>query len=171
MPHRPRRRPGDVFTMPLDEARMGVGQLLLGRAGVYYTAIFDLTVPAHTPPELHITTDAPIALLATTMDARIHHGYWHVFGNAAPNLARIPQPPHKVDLMTNGGMVSHIESFDKSHHRAATPDELAALEPEFSVSPMMLGCAFRALHGIEQWLPHYNRLRFDEVKRRASIHL
>ena len=31
-----------VGGMPLDEARMGVGQLLTGRAGVYYTAIFDL---------------------------------------------------------------------------------------------------------------------------------
>jgi hypothetical protein len=157
--------------MPLDEARMAVGQLLLGRAGVFYTAIFDLTVPAHAPPEPRIATDAPIALLATTMDARIHHGHWHVFGNVVPNLTRIPQPPHKVDLMINDGVVGHIESFDKSHHRPATPDELAALEPEFSVSPMMLERAFRALHGIEQWLSHYNRLRFDDVKRRASIHL
>jgi hypothetical protein len=101
-------RVGDVFTVPLDDARVGFGQVVAEylQKGHFYVALFEPAFPVGALPNARDVPALPIAFLALSMDAKVHAGHWVVVGNA-PLPERLPLPafkevvgsPQRVDVV------------------------------------------------------------------------
>lgn len=86
---------GDVFTVPIDDSRVGVGQIV-GTYGkdAFYFAIFDTATPDPSSLDLAQATQARVVFIALSLDAKLAAGHWSVVGNQ-PVQAGMPLPAFK----------------------------------------------------------------------------
>jgi hypothetical protein len=152
---------GDLFRLPLGPDLAGVGQIVAIRsAGYYYFAVFDATRPPDEEPSAVDPRATSIDLLALSMDALLHHGYWQVIGNA-PVDATIGFPAYKQ--ATAPGVFDVVDHLDGSRRRA-TPEEAERLPFRKVVAPIRVQHAFEALHGVRPWSPEYDELRYGDAR-------
>lgn len=144
---------GDVFLVPLDGERYGLGQLAGDWKGELYVVIYDKLVGRDAAPA--DTVGADLTFAALTLDAKFHHGDWPVIGNRQDNLPDLPQPWFKVGV----GRETHIEARDRSVTRRATTTEAAELRNRTVVAPVRIENALKALHGLAEWNPRFDDLR------------
>lgn len=150
---------GDVFTVPLDDGKVVLGQVIGKYTKALYVIIFDLVVPVspvHGLQLSEVTAAAPF-LARMTFDARFRPGMWQIVGNSVPDQRRfLPAFSHGSEEYDG----VHVTNFEGSRMRRATADE-ARRVPHLTVdSPMVLEKAVRAHHGLEPWLPAYDDLRY-----------
>jgi hypothetical protein len=93
----------------------------------------------------------------------IAHGYWPRVCNVAPDLKRIPFPWYLVSV--NNIENVEVVNYDDTIHRTATANEASRLTQRYSVGPAVLDAGFKAYHGLGEWMPHYEKLKFENVKR------
>ena len=154
---------GDVFLVPIDGERYGIGQLAGDWKGELYVVIFDKLVKRDAS-----TADvngAGLQLAALTLDAKFHHGDWPLIGNRRDNLPGLPQPWFKVGV----GGETHIEARDRSVTRRATSTEEAALRHRTVVAPVRIENALKALHGLVEWNSHFDELSADYALLSAKL--
>lgn len=149
---------GDVFRlMPLEDGRYGLGQIAArwgSSGGHFYFAIFATAYsPKYEPSLEDVTTEGPV-LLALSLDALLHHGYWQVIGRRP--IASIRWPAYKE--ATAPGRFDVVDALER-HRRRANEHEAATLSFRSVVAPIRLQHAFEALHGVREWLPEYETLR------------
>lgn len=150
---------GDVFTVPIDAQRSGVGQVVgTYENDAYYFAIYDAVVTDETP--LPDPANCRILFLALSMDAKIFVGDWKVVGRQ-PVPADIPLPAFKVAVGPDAKY--YVENFDGTARRPASGDEVDYLPNRKVVAPVRLEKALQAKHGIRPWLEAYTDLAPDEV--------
>ncbi len=154
---------GDVFIIPLDGERYGIGQLAGDWKGELYVVIFDKVVSAEARPA--DVDDAPLQFAALTLDAKLYHGDWQIIGNRSENIVKIPQPWFKVGV---GGQ-TYVEARDRSMTRPATATEEAALKLRTVVAPVRLENALKALHGLGEWHPRFDDLRASYATESADL--
>ena len=136
---------GDVFLIPLDDRRYGIGQLAGDWKGELYVVIYDKVVSADASPT--DVDNEPIKFAALTLDAKLYHGDWRIIGNHNDNVATISQPWFKVCVAGQ----TYVESRDRSVTRPATAEEAAILKLRTVVAPIRLEKALKASHGIGEW--------------------
>jgi len=154
---------GDVFLIPLDEGRNGLGQLAGDWNGELYVVIYDKVVSdAASPADVD---NQPLQFAALTLDAKLHHGDWRIIGNRKQNIETIPQPWFKVGVEGQ----TYVEARDRSVTRPATATESAALRLRTVVAPVRLENALKALHGIGEWQPRFDELRASYAKESADL--
>jgi hypothetical protein len=154
---------GDVFLIPLDGHRCGIGQIAGDWKGELYVVVYDKVVsPEASPVDLE---QAELQFAALTLDAKLHNGDWRVIGNRQDNLGRIPQPWFKVGVDGE----THIEARDRSVTRRATGVEEAKLRYRTVVAPVRIETALRALHGLGDWHARYDDLRADYAAQSAKL--
>ena len=144
--------------MPYGEARHGYGQIVATygtSGGHFYFAIFSSEHTGKDPPVDSIIDD-DLALLALSMDALLHHGYWSVVANAATGKDRLRWPEYKI-ATAPGSFV--VEDAFGTVIREATAKDVALLPFRKVVAPILVQHAFEALHGEREWLSAYDRLR------------
>jgi hypothetical protein len=147
---------GDVFLIPIDESRVGIGQIAGDWKGELYLIIYDAVYgEGQINPECVLAEKALFAALS--LDAKIHVGHWRIIGNVTRNLRDIPQPVFKV----NQGEKIFSESRDRSMARLASRSEAEALRLRTVVSPVRLENALKAHNGVGDWSPRYDELRYD----------
>jgi hypothetical protein len=146
---------GDVFIVPLDGERYGIGQIAGDWKGELYIVVYDKVVSREASPTE--VDDAELQFAALTLDAKLHRGDWQVIGNQRNNLGGIPQPWFKVSMAGE----THIEARDRSVTRRATPIEEAKLRYRTVVAPVRIEHALKALHGLGEWNSRYDELRAD----------
>ena len=134
-------RKGDVFTIPLDDGRVHLGQVIAFERFdlLFYIVVFDLV----TTPERALAS-CPI-LAGQTMDALFKAGGWKVVGNRPSDAARF-LPAYKRD--TPRGIF--VKDFLTTRQRPATPEEAERLPAR----------ALRLAHGLPdgaQLLPRPGR--------------
>lgn len=154
-------REGDVFSVQLDEKRVGYGQIV-GRYGEseYYFAFFERAyAKSHAPVLSDIARDR-IVLLGLSFDAKLWSGDWQVVGNV-PVAPAIPLPAYKVGkaITQADEVVYDAEDYTGQQHRPATREEVEALPFRKAVAPIRLERAFRAIHGIGAWERPFDDLR------------
>jgi hypothetical protein len=154
---------GDVFLIPLDERRYGIGQLAGNWRGELYVVIYDKVVSAEASPA--DVDNEPLQLAALTLDAKLHRGDWRIIGNRKENLETIPQPWFKVGVEGQ----TYVEARDRSVMRPATATEATALRLRTVVAPVRLENALKALHGIGEWHPHFDELRAGYAAESADL--
>lgn len=154
---------GDVFLIPLDQERYGIGQIAGDWKGELYVVVYDKLVARNgSPADLD---GAGLTFAALTLDAKLHQGDWPVIGSRKDNLPLLPQPWFKVE---NGNEV-HIEARDRASGRRATATEEAQLRHRTVVAPVRIETALKALHGIGDWHPRFEDLRADYAFESAKL--
>lgn len=154
---------GDVFLLPLDEQRSGIGQIAGDWNGELYVVVYDKLVSSDALPIDLV--GIPLLLAALTLDAKFYHGDWRIVGNLQESLGSIPQPWFKV----SHGPKFFIESRDRSSTRPATALEAAKLRLRTVVAPVRVESAFKAMHGIGDWNSRYDHLRPAYVIESARL--
>lgn len=154
---------GDVFLVPLDGERYGIGQVAGDWKGELYVVIYDKLVS-------RVASAADIdgvglVFAALTLDAKFHHGDWPIVGNRRDNLPDLPQPWFKVGVDGE----AHIEARDRSATRRATPTEEAGLRHRTIVAPVRVEKALKALHGVGEWNSRFDALRADYAFQSAKL--
>ncbi len=147
---------GDVFLIPVDESRFGVGQIAGNWKGELYIVIYAEIMSGEYPNPESVNTAKPL-FAALSLDAKIYHGDWPIIGNVKSNLKHIPQPVFKVGQ--DGKMF--VESRDRSISRLASDSETERLRLRTVVAPVRLETAFKAYSGVGEWNPIYDALKAD----------
>lgn len=161
-------RVGDVFLIPLDEEKSGLGQVVAryGNTELFYMAAFDLVVTAAgEAPSLEAVKGLKILFLANTFDAKLVYGKWNVIGNVEPVTDHVPFPSYKI--VEEGRML--VESWDGKRRREATENEAELLDFRGGVAPIRLEKALKAHYGILAWDPSFDELRYQHVKERSNF--
>ena len=107
---KPRAKIGDVFSIPIDDQRVGYGQVVLKNHSSFpiYIVVFWTAYDRNHEISLAEIVADEIALVGGSMDSRIYHGMWKIIGNIGPDQSRIPRPNFKVYI----GHSDFVENFD-----------------------------------------------------------
>lgn len=143
---KPKLRIGDLFTMPLDEERIVVGQIVATFLSSYYFAIFEPTFQRGDDIDLDTVPLTRVAFLASSFDAKLRSADWVLIGNRSV-AEEIPLPAYQFG--TPGRTV--IEDCSGTRRRPAQGDEAQCVPHRETVSPSVLEKALRAGHGLHPW--------------------
>lgn len=146
---------GDVFLIPIDETRCGIGQVAGDWQGELYVVVFNQLVSR--TADVSEISEGRLLFAALTLDAKFFHGDWTIVGAAPENLAAIPQPVFKV----NQGGRTYLESRDRNISRPASSTEAEQLRFRKVVAPVRIETALKALHGLAPWHERFDELRSD----------
>lgn len=146
---------GDVFTIPIDEEHVGIGQIAEVIGVELYVVVFDGKHRREELPRVTSAVEQPHLFASLTLDAKLHHGDWEVVGNATENLDAEDLPWYKVRINS----VMHVESCDKKTFRPATEEEERTLANRSTYSPAVLEKALQAEYGVIEAHPAYEELR------------
>ncbi len=159
-----RTRLGNVFLLPIDERRFGIGQIAGDWKGELYFVIYDAVHRTSEVDPSSVIGARPL-FAALSLDAKIHHGDWPVIGNITEGLSQLPQPVFKVSV----GNEMFLESRDRSEFRPASTKEAEALRFRTVVAPVRLEKALKAHHGIGEWDAAYNELLAEYAYESAKL--
>lgn len=154
-------RKGDVFTIPLDDGRVHLGQVIAFERFdlLFYIVVFDLVT---TPERAAGLVDRALAsrpiLAGQTTEALFRPGGWKVVGNRPSDAARF-LPAYKMD--TPRGIF--VKDFLTTRQRPATPEEAEHLPPERSTSPMTFQMALNSFHGLADHLGYFDTMDPDNI--------
>lgn len=162
-----RLRVGDVFSVPLDDQRFGLGQVVatFGK-DAYFFALFEPAFERAEEPDLEQAVRAPVAVLALSLDAKIAAGDWVVLGNR-PVADGMPLPAFKE--MVGGPDRVDVVDFSGERRRRAQGEEAEWLPNRKVVAPVRLEKALKAMHGLEPWNDAYAALEPSEVATTARL--
>jgi hypothetical protein len=145
---------GDVFTIPVDERRVGYAQAVSGNRLSFFFAVFTRVDPIGARPDIDALVAAVPTFLVETTINKINEGSWVKVGRG-PVAADMPFPAF---LIPRQGEVFVGDHFG-TRVRLATPSERDQLSNRFSVSPVRLEKALRAELGLDPWQEDFDRLR------------
>jgi hypothetical protein len=163
----PRLRVGDVFQVPLDADRFGLGQVV-GRyqADGYFFALFGPAFARSSRVDIEQTLASKVALLALSLDAKVFCGDWVVVGNY-PVAATMPLPAFKEVVGTPDRV--DVVDFSGERRRRAQGEEATWLPNRTVVAPVRLENALKAKHGLAVWNDAYGALEPSEVATTARL--
>lgn len=152
---------GDVFAVPIDDARVGVGQLVATYGkDAYYFAIFDATAPDPGSIDLEQALQQRVVFLALSLDAKFAAGHWSIVGRR-PVREGMPLPAFK-EVVGGAGRVDVVD-YSGNRRRPADAAEAELLPNRKVVAPVRLEkAALRAKHGLEPWTEAYSDLAPNE---------
>jgi hypothetical protein len=162
---RPKAKLGDVFLIPIDTERVGIGQVADVLDSELYLVVFDGLWPSDAPPNAESVDDLEVAFASISMDAKIWHGHWPIVGNQKENLSRITFPVFKIAR----GDVFYVESYDETRTRKATAEEADLLRFRTTVAPVILEKALKAFYNVVEWDSDYDKLRYERVQESAKV--
>lgn len=151
---------GDVFAVPLDSSRAGIGQVVATYGqGAFYFAIFDLLVhPDAAEASIDEALTADVLFLAPSLDSRLPVPYLTVIGSR-PVRPGLPLPAHRE---TDADNLVQVVDFSGRRRRPATDEEARRLQNRRFIAPLRLARALRATAGMEPWQDSYAELVPDE---------
>lgn len=151
-------RVGDIFSVPIDDRRVGYGQIAASWGeGHYYFAVFEGVYSVDEQPEFDAVVSAPLLLLALSLDALLFHEHWRLVGHRDVDQAAIPFPAYKEGVSPPGTF--DVVDYTGTRRRRATDLEVERLPFRKVVAPIRVEKAFRALNGTEAWDEAYDALR------------
>jgi hypothetical protein len=156
-----------VFSVPLDDRRFGLGQVV-GTFGkdAYFLALFEPAFTRGEQLDLEQVVQGAVAFLALSFDAKIAAGDWVVIGNQ-PVSADTPLPAYKE--MVGGPDRVDVVDFSGERRRRAQGEEAEWLPNRKIVAPVRLEKALKAKHGLEPWKAAYAALEPSHVATTARL--
>lgn len=165
MPKKPkifRTAIGDVFTIPLNDNEVVIGQTCAKRGrdfalvAVFKDRFSSCAIPAN--QELRNVVSSEPILLASTFDMRVAEGKWRVIDRIAPMKA-LKMPAFRVDW--GFPIAIRIESYDM-RRRWANPRQWKA-PSEYTVSEAWLEEAIKSYFGGREWLERFNKVLYKNL--------
>jgi hypothetical protein len=163
---------GDIFQIPIDENRVGFGQIVARKLGpnpdlVIVFDFADSPSVEYSPDELKQIVEKPILLVANTFDVLIKNGSWKKIGNLESQLARVPLPCYKSGSGHFGRVA--VESYDGKKRRIASREEIASLDNRNSVGPIRLEKALKAKYGLIPWTSSFDKISLAHVQKASEV--
>jgi hypothetical protein len=160
-------RLGDVFTIPLDDERVGHGQVVGGfGSDAYFFALFDSARMRGQEVDLDALVREPVAFLGLSFDAKIAAGEWAIVGNR-PVADDMPLPAFK-EMVGSPDRVDVVD-FSGDRRRPAIGEEAEWLPNRKIIAPVRLEKALRAKFGLEPWTEAYAALEPSQVATTARL--
>lgn len=157
---------GDVFQIPIDDARVGYGQVVLfPEKSSLFICVFAATTPPGVEPDLNGIVQSDILLAGSTYDGKLWHGHWPIVGNVTTNLPSIALPVYKSGM----GATAIVETLDNSRRRPATQEEERVLPLRTYTSPIGFEWALKAIAGIGDWQLEFDALKYDTLKSSSKV--
>ena len=154
-------RAGEVFAIPVDEERVGFGQVV-PHPYAFYVIIFQRITERPVDVSLAELVQDEIALFGQTSDVSLEHGEWKVVGKV-PDFQELPRPYYHV--YREGKDV--LEDFEGNYVRDATMEDTRYYESRTSHSPDLFAQALKALHGIDPWEAEFEQISIEHAWRQA----
>jgi hypothetical protein len=155
-----------VFQIPIDEERVGYGQVLAKFSSIYFMAVFNSAYPHTAVPDVASIVRDRIRFAAETVDVKIWAGDWPVVGRVKPQPGSFCLPVYKEHHYPEDEW--HVHSFDERHRRA-TDEEISRLPLRISRGPQMLQDALRAAHGAAPWKDEYGQIEYERIVETSDI--
>ena len=150
---------GDFFAIPLSPDFWGCGVVALERKKELYLVIFEETFESLDGlNKVNIEELTPF-FSSSSLDAKIWNDHWPVIGKGL-NVSALEQPIYKVE---EGGRLI-AESFDGKRRFLIGEHEAANIPYRKVVAPVRLENALKAHHGLINWNPIYDELRYFLVQ-------
>jgi len=133
---------GDVFVVPIQDGRVGVGQVVgVGeQPQLYYLAVFQDVLPEGASTEQQMSaTGSPVRFLGLSMAAKFTAGHWTVVGSA-PVPDQVELPAYKVSV----GSPPNLGDRGPQRDASTSGDEAgsrAGAVPEGGVADVLRGRA------------------------------
>lgn len=155
---------GDVFQIPIDDARVGYGQVVLfPEKSSLFICVFAATTPPGVEPDLNEIVRSDILLAGSTYDGKLWHGHWPIVGNVTTNLPSIALPVYKSGM----GATAIVETLDNSRRRPATKQEEEFLPFRHYAAPGVFEDALKAIAGLGEW--RYDKLSYEILKASSEV--
>lgn len=157
---------GDVFAIPIDDARVGYGQIVLKpEKPVLFICVFAMTSPPGSSPDLNEVVRSDILLMGSTFDALLQNGQWKIVGSIVENLSSIALPVYKSGM----GDETIVETVDRSRSRKANRQEEASLPFRTYTAPIGFELALKAIGGVGEWLPLFDKMNYETLKPSSQV--
>lgn len=145
---------GDVFSVPIDGDRIGLGQAVARFFDAHYLAVYDLILPADKEIDLIATLrGAAVLFLGLSSDAKIYVGDWRILGHL-PVPDSVVLPAYKLCAGLDV-VVTKVVDYSGTRERIATADEASILSNRTMVSPVRFEKALKARCGLVMWEEHF----------------
>ncbi|PZE84050.1 Imm26 family immunity protein [Curtobacterium sp. MCBD17_032] len=159
---------GDVFSVPVDDRRRAVGQVVGEYKSAFYVVVFDRTIEEADGPSLQLedpTKYEPV-FARLIFDSRFRPGMWEIVGHAAADSERY-LPAFTYGSADLDGI--KITNFDGTKVRNASEAESTSI-PRLAIdSPLILEKAVQAHFGTGPWLPAFEELRYQRGIASAQL--
>jgi len=146
---------GDIFTIPIDDNRIGYGQIIETREHDFLIVVFDYSESDDNTTDLSAVVKSRKILMGNTLDAKFFNGDWRIVGSVTDNLKEIPLPTYKIGLPGSLQAVSYYGNI------VSTADvELDDLEYELVSAPIRFEKALQAHFGKGEWDERDNEILY-----------
>ncbi|MCF6137761.1 Imm26 family immunity protein [Pseudalkalibacillus berkeleyi] len=144
---------GDLFTIPVSQELMCVGQVALKGCTSDVYIIFDYIYKQG--DSISKFSNHPILLMVNTVNIKLEDGEWEIIGNAElPKTLTLPNYLTETiggyAVMDSGGRII----------RKATETDIKNLSTLKSVAPIIVEDAVQAKFGKAEWYPYLNNLLY-----------
>jgi len=152
---------GDVFTIPVDENRVGFGQIIkIPNKNNFIIVVFqEICITTEIPAVNEIINFSPL-FLGYTMDAKLYHKHWKIIGNNNSNIDLIPLPNYRLGTPPDD---IYITDYSGKVLRPAKKEEYEKLEHKTVRAPVGYENALKAYHNLKEWQADDNKLLFKNV--------
>ncbi len=156
----------DIFTIPIDEDKIGFGHVIYipnknyFLIGVYETAYYKSKLP-----RLEEIVKGKILFLGYTLDAKLFHKHWVIIGNYVASVSSILLPYFKLGTPPDVKIVN----FKGDIIRKAKQNEAEKLDYETVVAPIRYENALKAYHKKIEWDTDFNKLLYTETIKSIDV--
>lgn len=155
---------GDFFSIPIDEKLCCLGVVAEKWKKELYIVLFEQKFDSAVDLcEVELNKLTPI-LASSSLDAKIWHGHWPIVSRGF-DTSNILQPIYKIEEPSE----IIAESFDRSFRKPVSASVADKLRYRKSVAPVRLEKALKSFHGIGDWIPMFDELRFAYVEESNRI--
>lgn len=159
-------RPGDIFTIPVDEEKTGFGQIInIPNKNNFLIVVFERVYSGREWPSLKEIIQDRVLFLGYTMDALLYHKEWRIIGNDSSNLSKIKLPYFKLGTAPD----MNIVTFKGDVVRRASKEEYDNLEYETVIAPVRYENALKAYHKLDEWKEDYDKLFYERTLESVKV--
>lgn len=162
---------GDVFLVPTDEGRYGVGQVAAEyRRQLLYLVVFEevVTDPEDVDGIIEIVGRGEVAFLSLSFDSMIYAGMWPLVANVQVS-GNVKLPAYRVVERVGDEACVVVEDALGERSRPATKDEAKNLPGFTSRAPIRFKKALRAKLGLDEWDADFDQLRPENIITSEAI--
>ena len=152
---------GDLFKIPLDENRYGIGVILHVAKHNFIIAIYDAIFYNSGDLNFDDLKSKTIVFLGYTLDAKIYHEDWTIVSKISPReVSEIYFPYYKLGTPPKD---IFVVNYKGEKLRQATLEEFEQLDYETTIAPIRYENALKAHFNLIEWKDDFNSILYSNV--------
>lgn len=160
---------GDIFSIPINENEVGIGQIISEHdslSGGFIIAIYPFRTNKNDLIDSTEVVNSQPLFLGYTFDSLIKVlPKWKIIENYKDNLIKIKFPYHKI--LSNGKMV--LENHKEEKVALITETIFNKLSNKTELAPIRYENALKAYFGLQEWKDDYDELLYQNSLKSNEI--